>query len=122
MHTVIYAEDMEPITVIDLPHQAIEMMAASRNIWNVPVFEKPRWVSASQPLSLDDITIKIVSLWTEPLHRKGHTHQLVFTKQEEWALLLEATSLPGQRQMLRDAHAKGVFDGFRLAIHLMGGL
>lgn len=99
MVVVLYTEDFEPITVLDLPLWLLEQMekhgairiAVQEPVSLVPQSESPGF---NQP--------KIVTVYCEKLRWKdGSTKPILITYDEELALTLRPEWLPGQRQRVQ---------------------
>lgn len=116
MRVVLYAHDMEPITILELSSWAHDFLEKHRTV-NLPVYQ-PASVMAlpvgRAPLVAE--TFWKVCITAEPLHRNGERHMMLFTHDEEQAMLLKSAFLPGQRWALkeieRDAFAKGFLEAF----------
>lgn len=112
MRAVLYAEDMEPITVIELSELAQHYLK-ERLFVRVAVMLPPMLsvLAATQKPEIDS-HLKIVNITAEILIRRGNEHMMLFTKDEESAMLLKCAFLPGQSRGLqereREAFAKGV--------------
>lgn len=112
MRSVLYADDMEPITVIELSMLAQEYLK-KRGWVRLAVMLPPMLsvLSAMQKPTID-AHIKIVNIEAELFIRRGREHMMLFTKDEESALILKCAFLPGQQAGLqereRTAFAKGV--------------
>lgn len=119
MRAVLYTHDMEPITVLDVPPkwQAYMMETGSICLAVIP------------PLTLEpfdkntDVTQMICQTYTvritvERLVRRDKTHVMLFTQDEEAAMLLRSTFLPGQQtevhRIKQKEFAKGFFSALRL--------
>lgn len=113
MRVVLYADDMEPITVIDLPALA-EGYLAERGMVRLAVMLPPMLsvLAATQAPKFDDC--KTVTIFGERFIRHGREHMMLFTRDEESALLLKCAFLPGQQAGLqereRTAFARGVLE------------
>lgn len=114
MRTVLYTEDMEPITVLEVGRWAMEMI------------ERHGYVSfaVDEPLNFavvaDDAAtfkaLKKVTVYGERLIRYGKRHWLLFTRDEENAMLLKAAFLPGQQQLVNEERARQFARGFLSAL------
>ena len=110
MRVVLYADDMEPITVIDLPEMA-EGYLNKRGMVRLAVMLPPTLsvLAAQYPPERDGM--KTVEIFAERIVRRGREHMMLFTRDEESALLLKCAFLPGQQAGLqereRDAFARG---------------
>lgn len=108
MRAVLYsARDLEPITVIELPDWAVEMLRRHDRI----ALNVAEPLTAGALFDPSTLRFRVVKIWAEQL-RMGHNKTLmVFTNDDETALLLEAAFLPGQQRDVRarvdDARARG---------------
>ncbi len=113
MRVVLYADDMEPITVIDLPTMA-ERYLSERGMVRLAVRLPPMLsvLAAKQAPRFDDC--KTVTIFCERFIRNGHEHMMLFTRDEEGALLLKCAFLPGQQAGIqereRTAFARGLLE------------
>lgn len=102
MNVVIYTEDFEPITVIDLP------------LWLLEQLEKQGAVKVAvlKPVNIEPVDNKIpvgsvegynvVTIYCEKLRWKdGTVKPVLVTYDEELALSLRPEWLPGQRQRIQ---------------------
>lgn len=115
---VLYTDDMEPITVLQLPELARRYLLERAYVVldvmeEVPVLE--RWEERPARLQCRTVTI-----YAELLLRKGQMHHMLFTRDEESALLLKAAFLPGQQATLGNIEARGFADGFLAALERLG--
>lgn len=108
MRTVIYAEDMLPITVVDIPQVWIETM--QRGEYVLLAAYPPIPLSFEENFDLRQ-TLKTVALRMEPLMRNGRRHWLCFTVDEETALTLKAAFLPGQLGEVQRREQSAYFQG-----------
>ena len=119
MRIVIYDEYMEPLTVVSIPGLTDRDIEAHGRNYLLPV---PEPMSLKYEEFGDQATLtqmKVVQLSFEQIVRKGQRAWMVFTKQDEWAMLLDSCLLPGQRRdhddlravnaALSDALIKGIF-------------
>lgn len=109
MRTVIYTDDMEPITVIDLPYQAYTIY---KPYWRVPIMEDISIENFSLAESAIPATFKFVDICRETFIRKGKKHPFFFSNDEEFALLMEPCALPGQIKYIRDENKRKYIQGF----------
>lgn len=103
MRVVVYDEYLEPITVISLPGFTDRQIEEHGRHWRLPVPEPLPTVThiALEPLVVMQ-RMRVVELVFEPIARRGHTGWMCFTKQDEWAMLLDSCLLPGQGRDHRD--------------------
>ena len=118
MNVVLYADDLEPITVIDLPMEAFKFFQQGQ-VWRVPVLD-PVEFFALAPTNLD-ATCRIVTIWAEEFRRGNKRSWMLFTRDEEAALLLRSALLPGQVAADKETFRNGFARGFLHAIGAMCG-
>ena len=113
MQAVLYTNDFEPITVLDIPKWMWDRLMRGETI-HIPVMRPFVFRSGGYvpPIDCDDsIAVHITG---ELLHRKGKRSLMLFTENDEHALLLRSDFLPGQRGELqireRGAFARGFLD------------
>ena len=114
MRAVLYADDMEPITVLDLTPFAKKFLE-DRGMVRLPVRVPPSMtVDFTSGPSPQIGPLSTVTIVTERFMRHGRVHTMLFTKDEESALLLKCAFLPGQltgvQERERVAFARGVMD------------
>lgn len=113
---VLYTRDLEPITVIDIPMRLWDMLARGDRV-KLPVYDTD-YLNLREPAPC--IT---VSLYAEKFRYRDAEALMLFTCDEEHALLLQADFLPGQRTEVRRRQAihrdRGFAEGFLRAIDLM---
>ena len=120
MRVVLYADDMEPITVIDLPEFA-ERYLAERGMVRLAV-QMPMMLSflmAQQAPGIED-GLRTVTIFSERLMRHGREHMMLFTRDEESALLLKCAFLPGQQAGLQERERAAFARGFIDALVKLG--
>ncbi len=117
MEVVLYTDDMEPITVIDLPHVLCDMLKDGQMIR----VAAPIPISYAALTSHDfmEVEMKVASIWAERMRRKGRDHLFLFTRDEEIALSLKAAFLPGQRREVQDEYKRGLVEGLVAALRGM---
>lgn len=112
---VLYSdEDMEAITVIEVPMWAMSRMRTGDRIrFVVPepaLFASiDEWMAKLKPL-------EIVSVWAERFVRRGQEHVVLFTRDELNALKLDSTELSGQRAMAQERYRRAFAEGFGAAL------
>lgn len=121
MRVVLYADDMEPITVIDLPAMA-EGYLNERGMVRLAVMLPPMLsvLAASQPPMREDL--KTVTIYAERFIRHGREHMMLFTRDEESALLLKCAFLPGQQAGLQERERTAFARGFLEALARVGNV
>jgi saccharopine dehydrogenase-like NADP-dependent oxidoreductase len=96
MNVVLYTEDFEPITVLDLPVWLLETMERHGGV-RVAVLE-PLQITKPAEESLSMHSPKIVTIYCEKLRWKdGSTKPVLITYDEELALMLRPSWLTGQQ-------------------------
>ena len=121
MRVVLYADDMEPITVIDLPAMA-EGYLNERGVVRLAVMLPPMLsvLAAQHPPERD--SLKTVEIFAERIIRHGREHMMLFTRDEESALLLKCAFLPGQQAGLQEREREAFARGFLKALATVGGV
>lgn len=108
-----YDEDFEPITVIDVPQWAMDMLRDGAVVRFVPVPPMTSVLGSPPP----DLTYEVVHVFAEHLRRKNRETMMLFTRNDTWALRLRSTPLPGQRgdmqHRMREAFLTGFLAGLR---------
>jgi hypothetical protein len=119
MRAVLYAHDMEPITVLELGGCKWEYLK-EHGCLRLAVFTTPATTTHDgRPLpSLSGC--RSVLITAEWLNRRGHEIMMLFTCNEEDAMLLKAAFLPGQRSELREHERAAFAKGFMSAWQSFG--
>src|SRR6185295_2054199 len=110
---------MEPITILELSSWAIDYLEKRGDVV-LPVI-KPvscRFIPPEEHFELEPI--QQVRISAERLHRNGQVHMMLFTHNEEPAMLLKAAFLPGQLSTLRDREREAMAKGFLQAFSMLG--
>lgn len=119
MRVVLYADDMEPITVIDLPPFLWNMLKQRRRVQVAAPMPITYAALTSAPTMSDDV-MRIVEIRAEVLTRNKREHMMLFTNDEVTALMLRSELLPGQRrdaqEQERDQYAQGFMRGLSIAL------
>ena len=113
MRVVLYAEDFEPITVIELTEFAVGHLQTHGAV-RLAVPSPVQYLSA--PLSPSNLHLAIVTIRAEKLRRAGRNHMMLFTGDEESALMLKSAFLPGQRKDVQSAQKQAFAQGFLSAL------
>lgn len=113
---VIYTNDMEPITVIELPSVARALLMSQGRVHLAVPVTPDSWESQNAAM----LNYPQVTLYVESMFRHGKVHKMVFTHDEESALLLKAAFLPGQQGELGEVRAEALARGFMRALALLG--
>jgi hypothetical protein len=98
MNVVLYTNDFEPITVLDLPIWLLEQMEKVGYV-RVAVQEPLTSILEKPPEELSEfVQPKVVNIRCEKLRwRDGTSKPILITPDEELALMLKPEWLPGQR-------------------------
>lgn len=118
MRTVLYAHDMEPITVLELTPWAADFLEKHGEVRLAVI--PPIETRVRPPTEMLEYRSWQVRLTAEWFVRRRERHMFVFTADEENALLLKAAFLPGQRGALREREQAAIAEGFLRAFSLLG--
>ena len=119
MRAVLYAKDMEPITVINLPPTVAHYLERYGRV-RVPVaLPALPWVAGTSPTY--EPLMRTVDIFAERLVRHGRETLMLFTRDEENALLLKCAFLPGQQAGLQELEREHYVKGFAAALNLACG-
>jgi hypothetical protein len=120
MRVVLYADDMEPITVVDLSPLAHKFLDEHGTV-RLPATVPPAWVSLEESLAFShEGMFKTVTITSERFLRNGRAHLMLFTRDEESAMLLKCAFLPGQRAGLQERERLAFAQGFLTALSKLG--
>lgn len=119
MRHVLYAEDFEPITILELTPLAVNYLMEQGRV-RLAVDTPPQLVSRGGPFPVFMDAYRVVNIHAECIYRHGYEHMLLFTRDEESALLLKATFLPGQRSALKEREREAFAKGFLKAVDMIG--
>lgn len=112
---VLYADDMEPITVLDLSESSAKYLKECGMV-QLAVMETPQFVYRKPEDTVELPTIRIVTIFAERFIRNGREHFILVTRDEESALLLKSAFLPGQHHQIDERERKAFAHGFLSAI------
>ena len=100
MNVVIYTRDMEPITIVDLPLHCLEFGERQRVV-RVAIEDEIPLVppDAGAPMAP---ALRTVSLMFTQLQMPGKRAWIIQTLDDELALLLRPSWLPGQRRKINE--------------------
>lgn len=117
MRAVIYTFDFDPITVVEIEPNLYRHL--EENLWlRLAVIKPlPSLLAGRQPIAAD-FDDWIVNLKAEPFQIYGKHQLLIFTGDEESALLLKSAFLPGQQRELHSVANKAFARGFLKALTL----
>ena len=110
---VLYSdEDMEAITVIDVPAWAIGRLKDGQPIR----FPVPEPLVGYDPGPPRLAPMRTVCVWSECFYRNGRPHVMLFTRDDVNALKLDSSYLPGQRAGANERYRRAFLDGFAAAL------
>ena len=104
MQVVLYTDEMEAITVIDIPQWLLERLHDGQMIRLAVIEPLKTSISLAHEISSQP---KVVAIWAEKIRRNGKEAWLLFTRNEEAALMLKSDVLPGQRKAFQDEYRRG---------------
>lgn len=102
MNVVLYTQDFEPITVLDLPQWLLEQLERQGSV-RVAVLRPVQFGSADATVPVGSVEgPQVVTIYCERLQWKDDTVKpILITYDEELALTLKPEWLPGQRQRVQ---------------------
>jgi hypothetical protein len=109
MNVVLYAEDMEPITILDLSRGLLECLRQN-GVLTLAVPTPVSFLPYSADGNIPAPNCKTVRVWCEKLRRNDVEHYMLFTADEEDALGLKSGILPGQRRDWQEQYERGFSD------------
>jgi hypothetical protein len=109
---------MEPITILELSSWAYDYLEKRGRVY----LAVPPTIRFTPPTEIDLEACRIsqVCITAEILSRNGVRHMMLFTHDEEPALLLKAAFLPGQLGTLREREREAMAKGFLQAFSMLG--
>lgn len=116
-YAVLYTDDMEPITVLQLSPLARDLLIRRGHV-ALQVLEPASLTLAGPPMT--EVRCRKLVISAEMFRRNDKKHLMLFTGDEETALLLRSAFLPGQRRGLDEERAKAYANGFLYAIARLG--
>jgi len=119
MRAVLYSSiDLEPITVLRLEPFAVKNLVENNRV-TLPVFESINVApyASTSPKEVNFTTVEIVA---EHLLMYGKKTMILFTADEESALLLKSVFLAGQQKELKNIRAETYHGGMLNALNRFG--
>lgn len=116
-YAVLYTDDMEPITVLQLSPLARDMLI-KRGYVALHVLEPVSLMPEVLPAT--EVRCRKLIISAEMFYRNDKKHLMLFTGDEETALLLRAAFLPGQQRQLKDETVAAFGRGFLAAVRALG--
>lgn len=115
MRVVLYADDMEPITVIEIAPFLYGMLKERRRV-RVAAPMQISYAALTSAPTMNDAVMHVVEIRAEVLMRNGREHMMLFTNDEVTALMLRSELLPGQRRDAQDRDREQYAKGFLLGL------
>lgn len=113
MHAVLYTNQLEPITVVDISMDLWALLERGDHVLlrvDVPLkFNSHRSIE-------DFLAPPMVAVFADRIRRGEHETLMIFTDDEELALLLRADLLPGQHREVQHRERKAFVRGFLKAL------
>lgn len=102
MQVVLYTQDFEPITILNLPLWLLEQLERQGSV-RVAVLRAPKVMPPTEPVNFEPP--EVVTIYCERLRWKdGTVKPVLVTNDDELALTLRPDWLPGQRQAINGYH------------------
>ena len=118
MRAVLYAYDLEPITIIDVPLSAIDHLRKHSVVRiHVPTYQRVMPSNLAAPV---DCEFKVVTIRAEKFVFGDQETMMLFTHDEETALQMKAAFLPGQFGAMQDMQRNAFAYGFLTALRKLG--
>jgi len=114
MQAVLYTNQLEPITVVDIPMFLWDMLSKGQHI-RLAV-QEPVGLTPYKYEEAICLNMKTVTVYGERILRRKSEALMLFTEDEESALMLKADFLPGQRGELEARDRKSFANGFIKAL------
>ncbi len=117
---VLYAYDMEPITVLELDEITMAYLE-KREMVSIVAWPEitPESVYCDPKEPIKPPYLREVTICAEFFYRRGERHMFLFTQDEDSALILRSVFLPGQRSNLRKVEQAAMAKGFMKALSLI---
>lgn len=117
MRAVLYTNDMEPITVLNLDRWMLHYLEANGQV-RLPVAEPYTYEPLPEDEPVGPREARIVTIRCDWFYRNNQRFPLLFTANESDALLLKSVFLPGQRAAVREAEDKAFSKGVEWLLKL----
>ena len=114
MRVVLYTEDLEPITVVELSQLAVDYLRVTGFV-SLPVLADAALLSACGAVQIRSVVIK-----AEWMIRHSKKHMLLTTDDEVAAMKLRSAFLPGQWEAVHAREAVAFARGFLAALERIG--
>lgn len=119
MRAVLYTYDLQPITVIDVTRDALAYIEEHQRV-ALAVVPPLRFDARGAFPPSEDHRCYTVTITAERIRRGHHEAWMLFTHDEEHALVLRAAFLPGQVGAVRERERGAFAQGFVRALNLLG--
>lgn len=117
MRVVIYTDDFEPITVIDLSDTAMNYLDKYGRV-SLPVIEPLQYTPFNSVEQLQ--TCRVAQISSERFLRNGVEALMLFTRDEESTMLLKSAFLPGQQKDIQIREKMAFAKGFLSVLNRLG--
>ena len=114
MRAVLYTHDMEPITVLEIPGEWQVFLETHGQMYLACM--PPMRVTPPDPNEPIRMDFRQVRITVEKFIRRGQIYWMLFTQDEESAMLLKSTFLPGQQKEVRMREEEAFARGFWKAV------
>lgn len=120
---VLYTDDFEPITVLELSRYMWSLLEETGYArLRVRMAAELKYLMANPNHSVVEMRDKDITIKGELLRRRGVTTMMLFTQDDETALLLKSAFLPGQLSEVQRRERRKFGEGFIAALNATGGL
>lgn len=120
MRSVLYTADFEPITIVDLPGDALALLEQFGMFFLTPPPAPVGievHIGSIAPALRETRRAKPLMILGEPIKRREVRGWMLFVPDEEEALLLRSVFIPGQTEPLNEAkrlaYARGFVEAFK---------
>lgn len=120
MRVVLYTHDLDPITVIDLKPWAHEFLVSQGSVRMAVLRPAAAMLCHANASPSDQMNAWFVEITAEVIRRGRQESMMLFTHNEEAALLLKSELLPGQIRDSREVQKQAFAKGFMHAIDSLG--
>lgn len=121
MNSVLYTHDLEPITVVDVPMWALDILRSGGHVQMEVQLHVPLVPWQPESPVVCDAKAYAVEITGELLRRRGSETLMLFTKDEVLALRLKAAFLPGQVGEVQDRQRMSFIRGAVFGFGALGG-
>lgn len=122
MYSVLYTNQLEPITVLQLNPSIVEYLTKKGTVTIPVLMNRALFFSNSKAPYDPQPSFVQVRITAEIVQFRQRKVLILVTEDEEPALLLKAAFLPGQRKELQSKEAKSFGEGFLEAFQFFQAL